>query len=92
MLNVRAAREEADERHLAPLQLGVIERAVKLWSNPGDLVLSPFAGIGSEGFVSLREGRRFVGTELKRSYFERCRNLAVAAPQRSLLDVLDADD
>lgn len=53
-----------------PLQLSVIERAVKLWTNQGDIVLSPFMGIGSEGFVSIRMGRRFVGVELKESYFK----------------------
>jgi DNA modification methylase len=68
-LNVRAAREEADEKHICPLQLDFIERCVRLWSNPGDLVLSPFAGIGSEGFVSVEHGRRFVGVELKPSYW-----------------------
>jgi DNA modification methylase len=79
VLNVAEAREDDDERHLAPLQLGVIERAVKLWSAPGDLVLSPFAGIGSEGVVALKLDRRFVGIELKRSYFETAaRNLRIA--------------
>lgn len=86
VLNVAVAREEADERHIAPLQLGVIERAVKLWSNPGDLVLSPFAGIGSEGVGALRLNRRFTGVELKESYFKTaCRNLAAAEGQLSLL-------
>jgi DNA modification methylase len=61
------------------LQLDVIRRAVRLWSNPGDVVLSPFAGIGSEGVVSIEEGRRFVGMELKGSYFgQAARNLADA--------------
>ncbi|MGH8527828.1 MAG: DNA methyltransferase, partial [Gammaproteobacteria bacterium] len=84
VLNVRVAREEKDERHLCPLQLDVIERCVKLWSNPGDLVLSPFAGIGSEGHVALKYNRRFVGVELKRSYFEvACRNLAQSEQQLS---------
>ena len=69
-LQYRAAKDSADERHICPLQLGVIRRAVHLWSNPGDLVLSPFAGIGSEGYVALDMGRRFVGIELKRSYWE----------------------
>lgn len=69
VLNVRAAREAEDERHLCPLQLDVIERAIKLWSAPGDLVLSPFAGIGSEGHMALQLGRRFVGIELKESYW-----------------------
>jgi len=86
VLNAAVAREDRDERHIAPLQLGVIERAVKLWSNPGDLVLSPFAGIGSEGYVALKHDRRFVGVELKRSYFDTaCRNLAAAEGQLSLL-------
>lgn len=86
VLNAAVARENADERHIAPLQLGVIERAVKLWSNPGDLVFSPFAGIGSEGVGALRNGRRFAGVELKPSYFETaCRNLTAAEGQLSLL-------
>jgi DNA modification methylase len=68
-LQRESAREERDERHIAPLQLEVIRRAVRLWTNPGDIVLSPFAGIGSEGYVSIQEGRRFVGVELKRSYW-----------------------
>jgi len=86
VLNAAVAREDRDERHIAPLQLGVIERAVKLWSNPADLVLSPFAGIGSEGYVALKHGRRFVGVELKPSYFETaCRNLQAAEGQLSLL-------
>lgn len=85
VLNVRVAREEKDERHLCPLQLDVIERCVKLWSNPGDLVLSPFAGIGSEGHVALKFQRRFVGVELKRSYFETaCRNLEASEQQLQL--------
>jgi DNA modification methylase len=86
VLNVRVARENGDERHIAPLQLGVIERAVKLWSNPGDLVFSPFAGIGSEGYVALKYNRRFVGVELKPSYFETAvRNLKSIEGQGSLL-------
>ena len=77
VLNVKVAADGKDERHLCPLQLGVIERAVKLWSAPGDLILSPFAGVGSEGVVALQHGRRFVGVELKRSYYETAaRNLA----------------
>jgi DNA modification methylase len=69
-LNVRQARETDDERHLAPLQLGVIRRAILLWSGPGELVYSPFAGIGSEGYEAIKLGRRFVGGELKRSYWK----------------------
>ena len=86
VLNVSAARSESDERHLCPLQLGVIERCVKVWSNPGELVYSPFAGVGSEGVVALREGRRFVGGELKREYWETARhNLDAVANQPKLI-------
>lgn len=85
VLNVRSAREAEDERHLCPLQLGVIERAVKLWTAPSELVFSPFAGIGSEGFVALQLGRRFIGIELKRSYWSQaCKNLSEAASQSNL--------
>lgn len=77
--NYRHARQDEDEKHICPLQLGVIERAVKLWSNPGDTVFSPFAGIGSEGHKSLQLRRQFVGCELKRSYWEvACKNLEMA--------------
>lgn len=69
VLNVKAARDTKDERHLCPLQLDVIDRALILWSNPNDVVLSPFMGIGSEGYCTLRAMRRFIGTELKQSYF-----------------------
>ena len=69
-LQYTTAREEADERHIAPLQLDVIERGIELWTNPNDVVLSPFMGIGSEGYCALKMGRRFVGIELKPSYFE----------------------
>ncbi len=78
-LNVQQARENKDEKHICPLQLGLIERATLLWSNPGDVVLSPFMGIGSEGFVALKQRRRFVGVELKDSYFRvAAKNLAAA--------------
>jgi DNA modification methylase len=68
-LQHRSARDHDDERHICPLQLPVIRRAINLWSNPNDVVLSPFAGIGSEGVVALQMGRRFVGCELKASYY-----------------------
>jgi len=68
-LNTRVAKDSADERHICPLQLGFIERCVRLWSNPGELVLTPFAGIGSELWESVRLGRRAVGIELKPSYW-----------------------
>lgn len=83
-LQYRSAREHEDERHICPLQLDVIRRALKLWTNPGDTVLSPFAGIGSEGVVSLEMGRRFVGAELKASYYgQACRNLESACEETS---------
>jgi hypothetical protein len=69
-LQFRSAREHADERHVCPLQLQVIERGLALWSNPGDTVLSPFMGIGSEGYVSIEQGRKFIGFELKESYYK----------------------
>ena len=69
-LNARAGREDADERHICPLQLDFIERCVRLWSNRGELVLSPFAGIGSEIYQAVKFGRRGVGIELKPSYWQ----------------------
>jgi len=68
-LNRKLAREESDERHIAPLQLDVIHRCLRLWSAKDDVIFSPFAGIGSEGWVSLQLGRRFIGSELKESYY-----------------------
>lgn len=68
-LQKESARENEDERHICPLQLPVIERALQLWTNPGDIVLSPFMGIGSEGYKALEMGRKFVGIELKESYY-----------------------
>ena len=68
-LNGRLARADDDERHICPLQLDVIYRCIDLWSKKGDIVLSPFAGIGSEGYVALQLGRKFHGIELKKSYF-----------------------
>ncbi len=69
-LQKESAREEKDERHIAPLQLEVIRRGIELWTNPGDLVLDPFMGIGSTGMVAIQEGRTAVGAELKASYFK----------------------
>lgn len=81
-----SAREAKDERHICPLQLQVIERALTLWSNPGDTVLSPFAGIGSEGFKSIKMGRKFVGIELKPSYYRQASlNLQAAENHQSEL-------
>jgi DNA modification methylase len=85
VLNVKAAKSANDERHLCPLQLDVIERALIMWSNEGDTVLSPFMGIGSEGYVSLRMRRKFIGTELKESYFRQaCQYLKGASSQSDL--------
>lgn len=69
-LNVAAGRDDKDERHICPLQLQVIARCLELWTNKGDIVLSPFAGIGSEGYEAIRAGRKFIGVELKESYYK----------------------
>lgn len=87
-LQGRSAREYADERHICPLQLDVIRRGVDLWTNPGDTVLSPFAGIGSEGYVSLQLNRKFVGIELKESYFKQAA-LNLIHAKGSNLDIFD---
>jgi DNA modification methylase len=83
-LQYRSAREHDDERHICPLQLEVIRRGIDLWTMPGDVVLSPFTGIGSEGFVAVEMGRKFVGAELKQSYFEQAaRNIAAAEQEQT---------
>ncbi len=82
-LNIAEARGDDDERHICPLQLGVIERCVRLWSNPGDVVLSPFAGIGSEVYVAVKQGRKGVGVELKPEYY-RCAVRNVTRAQASV--------
>ena len=69
VLNYQLGKDNKDEKHICPLQLDVIERCIELWSNPGDLVVSPFMGIGSEGYCALAAGRKFKGFELKESYF-----------------------
>lgn len=79
-LNFREGRDTDDERHICPLQLDVIQRCLQLWSNKGDVVWSPFMGIGSEGYMSLKSGRKFIGAELKESYFNLAkRNLESAS-------------
>lgn len=89
-LNYQTAREEQDERHICPLQLSFIERCVRLWSNPGELILSPFAGIGSEGHVSILNRREFVGCELKPSYWQSAvKNLQMAEHERDLPTLFD---
>jgi len=78
-LQYQTARDSDDERHICPLQLDVIERALQLWTMPGDVVWSPFMGIASEGYVSIQQNRRFIGAELKASYFELAkRNMELA--------------
>ena len=72
-LQYRQARDEKDEAHISPLQLDVIERCIDLWSNPGDTVLTPFLGIGSEVYTAVKMGRRGVGFELKPSYFRQAK-------------------
>ena len=85
VLNRNGARDNADERHICPPQLDVIERAIELWTNERDLVYSPFTGIGSEGYCALGLNRRFVGSELKESYFNQAvQNLKNAKSQLSL--------
>ena len=80
------ARAPQDEKHIVPLQLDLIRRCLVLWSNPGDTVLSPFMGIGSEGYCSLKHGRKYIGIELKDSYFKQaCRYLAGVEAQPDLL-------
>ena len=79
VLNGHLARDGSDERHICPLQLDVIFRALIMWSNPGDVVLSPFMGIGSEGFQSVKNGRKFVGVELKESYFRQACKFLIEA-------------
>ncbi len=91
VLGVNDARESDDERHLCPLQLPVIERCVKLWSAPGEVILSPFAGIGSEGYGAIMQKRKFVGIELKPAYFRvAARNLKAAERGNDQLDLFAA--
>ena len=78
-LQYRCARDNNDERHICPLQLDVIERAVELWSAKDDVVFSPFTGIGSEGYTALKMGRKFIGSELKESYYNIAKNNLEAA-------------
>jgi len=87
VLNTEAARDPQDEKHICPLALDLIERAIILWSNPGDVVLSPFMGIGSEGVCALKHKRKFLGIELKESYWRQaCKYLDAEDRQGSLWD------
>lgn len=89
-LNVQAARENADERHICPLQLGTIDRCIRLWSNAGEVVLDPFNGIGSTGHEAVRLSRRYVGIELKESYYRTAiRNLEAAEREKAQPTLFD---
>ena len=90
VLNAAIAKDRPEERHVCPLQLGLIDRVVRLWSNPGELVFSPFGGIGSEGWSALGAGRRFYGVELKESYWRTaCRNLTQREAESSAASLFD---
>ena len=89
-LQKESAREEKDEKHICPLQLQVIERGINLWTNLGDIVLSPFGGIGSEGYVAVKKGRKYIGIELKESYYKQAvSNLKVAEDSKKQISLFD---
>lgn len=91
-LNTQQAKDDRDERHICPLQLDLIDRVIRLWSNKGETVLSPFAGIGSEGVGAIRRGRRFLGIELKASYWRTaCANLTRAETDANLPMLFDTE-
>ncbi|MCY1300040.1 DNA methylase [compost metagenome] len=84
-LQFKSAREHDDERHICPLQLGVIRRGIRLWTAPGDVVLTPFLGIGSEAYCAVEMGRKAIGVELKKSYFDQAvKNLDALAAQHDM--------
>lgn len=91
-LNAKAARDNEDERHVCPMALDLIERAIQLWSNPGDVVFDPFSGVGSTGYQAIKMGRKFVGSELKQSYFAQAvKNIGSAkSNQGGLFSDMDA--
>ena len=86
VLNAAVARQEQDEKHLCPLQLDVIDRALAMWSAPGDTVLSPFMGIGSEGVQSVKANRKFIGIELKEAYFRQAVAQIDAKDRQSVME------
>ena len=90
-LQRKSAREDKDEKHICPLQLEVIKRCIELWSNPNDIVLDPFAGIGSTPYVALRMGRRGLGVELKESYYEQAVRNCNEALDMPVLHDLDGE-
>lgn len=89
-LNAKIARDAQDEKHLCPLQLDTIERALVLWSNPGEVVLDPFSGVGSTLYVAIQNGRRGIGVELKGSYFNQAvKNLRAAQSKQEQVTLFD---
>ena len=87
-LQSSSAKEDKDERHICPLQLGVIRRGINLWTNPGDIVLTPFMGIGSEAVVALQLGRKAIGIELKQSYYKQAVRNCAGTQEFEQLDLL----
>lgn len=89
----RGAKDIADEKHICPLQISVIERLIMLWSNPGEVVFSPFAGIGSEPHTAIRLGRYGIGIELKRSYYDQavrnCESAVESLNETTIFDMID---
>lgn len=94
-LQRESAREERDEKHICPLQLDVIERAIQLWTNEGDIVFTPFAGIGSEVYQAVKMGRRGIGIELKGSYFQQAvsnlKTLEMESNQVNIFDLIGGE-
>lgn len=90
-LNAKAAREAEDERHVCPMALDLIDRAIHLWSNPGDVIFDPYSGIGSTGYMAIKTGRKFVGSELKTAYFKQAvKNVGMARESHGcLFDAMD---
>lgn len=92
VLNFKLGKGHSDERHICPLQLDVIERCVDLWSNKGEVVFTPFMGIGSEVYSALKMGRKGIGIELKESYWKQaikfCKEMEASKAQKTLFDLL----
>lgn len=91
-LQYRSAREDQDERHICPLQLPVIQRGIELWTNPGDIVLTPFMGIGSEAYMAVKMGRRAVGVELKDSYYRQAVANVKSVVETAQISIEDEDN
>lgn len=91
-LQKKSARAEEDERHICPLQLEVIKRCISLWTNPGDIVLDPFAGIASTNYMALRLDRRTIGVELKDSYYVQAVANCEMAMNEPIIDLMDEID